>query len=287
MASPTILLPSDEVPPHLLLKSGKSTPLRLGPGLRLLSHQSPSTTTPTSSPTTHVIAASQGGLLSTDPKRNVVSILSFPRRRYIPTQNDIVIAQIHHSSADYFHCIVTPQAAPALLPQLAFEGATKKTKPMLRSGDLVYARVSSVGLGAGAEIELTCVNPATGKAEPGGLGPLTGGMLYDVSTGMAARLLEANSWSNKNDEEDDENGGPAELVILTELGKQLESIGGFEVAIGRNGRVWVDCSNAAEATVRATVAIGRCIRETEEHNLTPGDQRKLVTRILREVKIVS
>lgn len=177
--------------------------------------------------------------------------------------------------------MVTPQAAHALLPQLAFEGATKKTRPMLKPGDLVYARVTSVGIGPGAEVELACVNFATGKAEPGGLGPLVGGMVYDVSTGMAARLMKASSSSSKKDPED----GVAGLVVLEELGRRLESIGGFEIAVGRNGKVWVDCSNGGDAAVKATVAIGRCLKGTDEYNLSTTDQKKLVTRILQETKI--
>lgn len=150
---------------------------------------------------------------------------------------------------------------------------------MLKPGELVYARVLSVGVGAGAEVELTCVNPATGRAEPGGLGPLVGGMVFDVSTGMAARLMKASS--TKKEQED----GAAGLVILEELGRRLESIGGFEIAVGRNGKVWVDCSNGGDSAIRATVAIGRCLCETDEKNLSAVDQRKLVTRTLREMKI--
>ena len=285
MPSTKILLPGDEVGPEYL--SSKSSPLRLGPGLRLLSQQS-SAKDPSPS---HVIAATQAGLLSTDRKRNAVSILSFPGHRYIPTANDLVVAQILRSSADYYYCILTPQAAHTLLPQLAFEGASKKTRPVLNNGDLVYARVSSVGVGAGAEIELTCVNPATGKAEPGGLGPLSGGMVYDISAGFAARLLEASSISNKRsggkeeEDDDDVDGAPAKLVILKELGRRLEGRGGFEVAIGRNGRIWVNCSDAGDEAIRTTVAVGRCIQETDEHNLLPQDQKKLVSRVLHEVKL--
>jgi exosome complex component RRP40 len=192
-----------------------------------------------------------------------------------------VIAQVHHSSAEYFYCMITPQSPHALLGQLAFEGATKKTRPMLRQGDLVYARVLSIGLGAGAEVELTCVNPATGKAEPGGLGPLTGGMVFDVSPGMAARLMRASS--STSEQEDGVDG----LVVLEELGKKLEKVGGFEIAVGRNGKVWVDCSNGGDAAVKATVAIGRCLTTIDEHDLNQTDQRKLVTRILREMKVES
>lgn len=208
-----------------------------------------------------------------------MSLLPTPKRRYVPIANDLVIAQIHHSSPDYFHCMITPQAPQVLLGQLAFEGATKKTRPMLRQGDLVYARVLSTGLGAGAEVELTCVNPATGRAEPGGLGPLTGGMVFDISTGMAARLMRASSSSAENQE------GVDGLVVLDELGKKLEKVGGFEIAVGRNGKVWVDCANGGDSAIKATVAIGRCLSAIDEHNLNPADQKKLVSRILREMKV--
>ncbi|KAE8147540.1 hypothetical protein BDV25DRAFT_169059 [Aspergillus avenaceus] len=276
MSSPLILLPGDEVPSEYL-PSTNSAPLRLGAGLRLLTQPSSNP----SKPPSHVIAATQPGILSTDNRKNAASILSTPNRRYIPTPNDLVIAQIHHSSPDYFHCMVTPQAPHALLGQLSFEGATKKTRPMLKQGDLVYARVLSMGLGAGAEVELTCVNPATGRAEPGGLGPLTGGMVFDVSIGMAARLMRASSSSPEQQE------AVAGLVVLEELGKKLEKTGGFEIAIGRNGKVWVDCANGGETAVKSTVAIGRCLSTIDEHDLNPTDQRKLVTRILREMKIES
>ncbi|EAU32335.1 conserved hypothetical protein [Aspergillus terreus NIH2624] len=275
MSSPLILLPGDHVPSEYLPSSNSSAPLRLGPGLRLLS-QPPSSTSKSSD---HVLAATQPGILTTDPKRNAVSLLPTPNRRYVPIANDLVIAQIHHSSPDYFHCMITPQAPQVLLGQLAFEGATKKTRPMLRQGDLVYARVLSTGLGAGAEVELTCVNPATGRAEPGGLGPLTGGMVFDISTGMAARLMRASSSSAENQE------GVDGLVVLDELGKKLEKVGGFEIAVGRNGKVWVDCANGGDSAIKATVAIGRCLSTIDEHNLNPADQKKLVTRILREMKV--
>ncbi|KAL2868593.1 exosome non-catalytic core subunit RRP40 [Aspergillus lucknowensis] len=277
MSSPLILLPGDDVPADYL-PSNASAPLRLGTGLRLLSQPNP---TPASTPSNHVLTATQAGILSTDNRRNAVSILPSSNRRYIPTPGDLVVAQVHHSSADYFHCMITPQSPHALLGQLSFEGATKKTRPMLRGGDLLYARVLSTGLGAGTEVELTCVNPATGKAEPGGLGPLNGGMVFDISTGMAARLIRASSSSS------DQEDGVAGLVVLDELGKKLEKAGGFEIAVGRNGKVWVDCSNSEEDAVKATVAIGRCLTTIDEHNLNPTDQRKLVTKVLRDMKIES
>ncbi|KAJ5933372.1 hypothetical protein N7454_005701 [Penicillium verhagenii] len=273
MSTPLILLPGDEVPKDQLPKS-KSNPLKVGPGLRLLSQPSAKPTSPS-----HSLTATQAGILTTDAKRNTVSLLSFSNRRYIPAVNDLVIAQVHHSSIDFFHCIISPHTAQALLGQLSFEGATKKTRPMLKQGDVVYARVLSVGIGAGADVEIACVNPATGKSEPGGLGPLNGGSVFDISTGMATRLLRASSSSA------DDSEGVDGLVVLSELGRKLESIGGFEMAVGRNGKVWVNCSNAGESEVRATVAIGRCLEGTDEHKLNPADQKKLVTKVLRAMKL--
>ncbi|KAJ9246215.1 hypothetical protein DTO207G8_9174 [Paecilomyces variotii] len=269
MASPTILLPGDNVPSNILPSSTGSTPMKLGSGLRILSQQNPTIPSSRSKPSGHTITATQAGLLTTDAKRNAVSLLSFPNRRYVPTVHDLVIAQVNRSSPDYFHCTLTPHAPQVMLGQLAFEGATKKTRPMLKAGDLVYARVLSVGVGAGAEVEITCVNPTTGKAD-GGLGPLTGGMLFEISTGLAARLMKP---------------GASEIVILDELGARFKSKGGFEIAIGRNGKVWVDCSNSGDNAVKMTVAIGRCLVETDERKLNTADQKKLVAKILRDMKI--
>ena len=276
MSTPLILLPGDEIPGSHIPSTNSNNPLKLGSGVRLLSQPSAKAAN-----SNHVLTATQAGILATDAKRNIVSLQTFSNRRYIPTTNDLVIAQVHHSSIDYFHCIVTPHTAQALLGQLSFEGATKKTRPQLKGGDIVYARVLSVGVGAGAEVELTCVNPATGKAEPGGLGPLNGGMVFDISTGFAARLIRASSSSA-------DHGDPIDgLVVLAELGRKLESLGGFEIAVGRNGKVWVDCSAAEESAVKSTIAIGRCLQTTDDQNLNSMDQKKLVTRILRDMKISS
>ncbi|KAH8692979.1 putative exosome complex exonuclease Rrp40 [Talaromyces proteolyticus] len=271
MSQPSILLPGEQVPSDALPSTGPA-PLRLGAGARLL-HKSQSQHSK-GTPKDYEIVATQAGLLSTDQKRNTITIQSFPNHRYIPTVNDLIIAQVHRSSQDFHHCIITPHAPFAVLGQLAFEGASKKTRPNLKQGDLVYARVLSVGVGAGTDIELTCVNPATGKAEPGGLGPLTGGMLFDVSTGLAARLMKTGS-----------SAAAESVAVLEELGKKLESKGGFEIAVGRNGKVWIDCSSNSDIAVKMTIAIGQCLKELDRQNLSPAEQRKLVSRVIRELKI--
>ncbi|SMR61844.1 unnamed protein product [Zymoseptoria tritici ST99CH_1E4] len=245
MSSTTILLPGDTVPSALLPPPTKKGTLTLGPGLR---HIPPST-----------ILTTTSGTLHTDPKKSALW-LEHPHGRYLPSVNDLVIAQIHHSSTDVYHCRLSPHTPYALLGQLSFEGANKKTRPQLKSGDLVYARVCKASKWEDVEIE--CVNSNSGKAE--GMGPLTGGMVFDVSPGFARRLMMGTTKDGKS------VGG---VVVLEEVGEKVR----FEVAVGRNGRVWVD-----SGSVRETVAIGRLLREADEGGLGVEEQRKLVKRVLRE-----
>ena len=169
MSQTTILLPGEPVPAEALPKSKKGT-LTLGPGLRHIP--------PTS------ITATTLGSVSVDNKKSAVW-LEGTNGRYQPSTGDLVIAQVHHSSTDVFHCALTPQTPHALLGQLAFEGASKKTRPQLISGDLVYARVSRAV--KGEDVELEGFNSATGKSE--GMGQLKGGMVFEVSPAFARRLM--------------------------------------------------------------------------------------------------
>lgn len=108
--------------------------------------------------------------------------------------------------------------------------------------------------------ELECVSASTGKSE--GLGPLTGGMLFDISLGMARRMMMARP---------SEQGG---FTILEELG---EAGVAFEIAVGRNGKVWVDSKS-----VKNTLAIGEAIQDTDEKGLSPDEQKKLAKKVARE-----
>jgi exosome complex component RRP40 len=238
----TTLLPGDQVDASHLPQSQKR---RLGTGLKQ----------DLSSGTVSAVAA---GLLQVDQKKRAAQI-GTSHSRYVPHAGDLVIAQVHHSSMDFFHLSLAPHTPQAILPQLAFEGATKKTRPQLKPNDLVYAKVTTAQ--KNMEVELSCVNPSTGKSEPDGLGPLNGGMVFDISTGLAARMLKKEG-----------------VVVLEELGEKLQ--GGFEVAVGKNGKVWVDCP---EGGAKGICAVGRCLYEMDRSSLTEKEQRKLVTRVINEM----
>jgi exosome complex component RRP40 len=111
------------------------------------------------------------------------------------------------------------------------------------------------------EPELECVSSSTGKSD--GLGPLNGGMLFTISLGMARRLMLPK---------------PAEqgrIVVLDELGGAGVS---FEIAVGRNGKLWVDSTS-----LKATLAIGRAIQETDSRSLNPEEQKKLARKLMKDL----
>jgi exosome complex component RRP40 len=174
--------------------------------------------------------------------------------QYLPYPGDLVIATVNSSAAENFNCLLTPHTPPATLPHLAFEGATKKTRPQLPPTSLVYCRV--VTAGKDSSPELTCVDPATGKGE--GLGLLKGGMLFKVSLGMARRLLAPK----------------ADLPLLESLGGKV----GFEVTVGRNGLVHVD-----GGAVKTTLAIGQAIQTVDERALGDAGQKRLAAAILKSI----
>jgi exosome complex component RRP40 len=146
-----------------------------------------------------------------------------------------------------------------MLPQLSFEGATRKTRPVLGPGALVYARVTLANKHMDPELE--CVSSSTGKAD--GLGPLVDGMLFTISLGMARRLMMPKSAQD------------GKVVVLEELAAAGLQ---FETATGRNGRFWVDSES-----VKTVIAVGRAVQDTDEKRLGVEEQKKLARKLIKEL----
>lgn len=106
--------------------------------------------------------------------------------------------------------------------------------------------------------ELVCYNPSTGKSH--GMGELKGGTVFELSLTMCRRLLMTRQ---KED---------AGLAILEEIATKLA----FEVAVGRNGLVWVKAG-----TVKETLLVRKALQETDSAGLVIVEQEKLVKRLLR------
>lgn len=119
----------------------------------------------------------------------------------------------------------------------------------------MYARVSRAV--KGDDVELEGYNSASGKSE--GMGQLKGGMVFEISPAFARRLMMGNK------------GG---VSILQGVGEKIR----FEVAVGRNGRVWVDSGN-----VRTTASIGKLLTDCDEKAWGDEEQEKAIKKALKDM----
>ena len=110
------------------------------------------------------------------------------------------------------------------------------------------------------ESELVCYNPSTGKSD--GMGELKGGTVVEMTLGMCRRLLMTRQR---------EDGG---VAVLDELAARVS----FEIAIGRNGIVWIKANS-----VKETLIVRRALQETDAGILTIPEQEKLVKKLLRQI----
>ena len=94
------------------------------------------------------------------------------------------------------------------------------------------------------------------------MGELKGGMVFDISMGMARRLLMAKQR---------EDGG---IAVLEEIAEKVA----FEVAVGRNGKVWVKSGG-----VKETLLVGRALQEADVQGLGVEEQVRLVRKMIRQV----
>jgi exosome complex component RRP40 len=118
-------------------------------------------------------------------------------RQYIPAQKELVLGTVIARHSEGFR-VDLGSSQMASLDALAFEGATKRSKPNLKVcpftllfsinetdspqvGMLVYARVSLANRDMETEIE--CFDAASGKAE--GFGELKGGTMITTSLEFA------------------------------------------------------------------------------------------------------
>ncbi|CEG70906.1 hypothetical protein RMATCC62417_06723 [Rhizopus microsporus] len=171
------------------------------------------------------------------------------QKRYIASTGESVIGTVTAKLGEYFRVDIGTAHA-AVLPMLAFENATKRNKPNIQVRSLVYCRISMAN--RDMESELECVNPTTGKAD--GFGELVGGYVFNCSLGLCRRLLNPNT------------------PMLTLLGEHFP----FEIAVGMNGRVWI---NSEEPKV--TILIANAIQHSEY--LSEEECRQMVKDLISKL----
>jgi exosome complex component RRP40 len=137
-----LVLPGDDLTEHITNivtihanKGGGST-VRLGAGLEQVGER--------------VLVTKAGRLGYKAPNRFFV--LS-GGRRYVPCVGDTVIGIVTDRNAEFYRVKLNATTA-AILPVLAFDGATKHNKPSLEVGSPVFARVATCS--RYFECELSC-----------------------------------------------------------------------------------------------------------------------------------
>ncbi|GAV89936.1 LOW QUALITY PROTEIN: hypothetical protein CFOL_v3_33347, partial [Cephalotus follicularis] len=168
------------------------------------------------------------------------------QKRYVPCAEDHVLGIVVDSKADNFLVDIKGPVL-AFLPVLAFEGGTRRNIPKFEVGTLIYVRV--VKANPGMNPELACTD-ASGKAAE--FGPLKDGYMFECSTGLSRMLLSS-----------------PPCPVLEALGKKYS-----EIAVGLNGRVWVNA--VAPSTV---IIVANVIMNSE--SLSAVQQKIMVEKLIQ------
>ena len=205
--------------------------------------------------TGEAVVASRAGVLRQHGKQGNRWRVDGSVRRYVPVAEDAVVGTVVGRSGQSYRVDVGA-SAPALLDTLAFDGATKRNRPHLDVGSLLYARVEVTR--KDMDTQLTCKAPdgaprrdwVSGEAL---FGELKEGHVFGVSTGLARALLGTEGGGAGAGA-----GGAAPPTgpesVLGVLGGRLA----FEIAVGANGKVWVDSARPAH-----TVLVANAITSSE------------------------
>jgi len=223
------VIPGDDVTDVVCAQKNR-TQLRLGGGLTY------------NSKTGGRVRALRAGTLRYAPPATYW-VESASMRRYMPCCEDAVVGVIEDRNSLGYKVAINGATGSAMLPLLAFEGATKRTKPTLLVGDVVYCRVAKASTD-GMEPELSCCGVSnysgsrkgweTGEAT---FGVLAGGCILQRASMVATRELR------------DQHAHPV-LKALADEGLA------FEVVAGANGVVWVKAKNP-----KLTVAVANAVSQ--------------------------
>jgi len=190
-------------------------------------------------------------------------------KRYVPAMEDRVVAIVEDrigsdgTGGDLYRVNINGPY-PGILSNLSFEGATKRNKPSLQPGMLIYARISALYRNGIMDPVLSCqigprdvgVHRKDWMTNEGTYGELKGGTVERISLGLGRELLRPQN------------------VVLAELAQYNI---GFEVAVGVNGFSWVHSTHP-----EYTILIQNAIRNSEV--LTEPQVRAMVKSLVYTVQ---
>ena len=168
------------------------------------------------------------------------------KKYYTPKVGDQVIGIIDDKGTDYYKVnIFSGINSIALLGRLAFEGATKRNKPELKKGDIVYARITMAN--KDIDTELTCLSNTGSKKEW-----TTNETIYgELCNGLLLHLPNISKVNSLL---------LPDCIVLNALGKHFS----YEVAIGMNGLIWIRSpDNMITIIIRNAILNCQYINENE------------------------
>uniref|UniRef100_A0A0V0G9I4 Exosome complex component RRP40 n=1 Tax=Triatoma dimidiata TaxID=72491 RepID=A0A0V0G9I4_TRIDM len=209
-----IVFPGQVVKEEAIKNANTKNKVILGPGLKKRAAD---------------IIVSKCGILQ--KKTNNLFWVNCFQKRYMPVRDETVVGVVAKKTGDYFKVDIG-SCDQAMLYYLSFEGATKKYRPDVNVGDVIFGRllVSSPDM----EPEIVCIN-SNGKKGNLGVQAL-GGFLFSVSLNLARKILNP------------------DCLLLSSLGKVFR----YESAIGMNGNIWIKSED-----ITTTIAIANAILKSE------------------------
>ncbi|KAJ8674033.1 hypothetical protein QAD02_005295 [Eretmocerus hayati] len=203
-----VVMPGDRI--KCIELADKKQKIILGPGLR---------------PDGEKVYACKAGILK---KRISIYYVDSYQKRYVPSQGENVVGVVTQKAGDIFKVDIGASEA-ASLSYLGFEGASKRNRPDVQVGDIVYAKL--IVASKNMEPELVCVDSFGKKGKLGVLS--ANGMLFSCSLSLVRKLLRP------------------DFPLLHLLSEELK----YELAVGMNGKIWIKSKNSVEDTIAIANAI--------------------------------
>lgn len=225
-----IVLPGDIIQVH---NTGDKEKLILGPGL--CRHMD------------KILITTSGVLRKKE--RNVYWVDSH-RKRYVPVKGDPVVGVVVNRTGDTFRVDIG-SSEQALLSYLAFEGATKKNRPNVQIGDIVFGKLLEAS--RDMEPELVCVDSYGKKGKLGILSE--DGFIFTCSLNLIRKILNQ------------------KCQLLKILGSEIP----YDIAVGMNGKVWLKTRS-----IKETIAVGNAILAAE--HLPDNEMPSMCDDIINAVK---
>jgi len=190
------------------------------------------------------LTATRVGIVRWNDLNHALSVESV-LKRYVPAVGDHVIGIVADRHADEYRLDIGA-AAQATLPTLAFDGATKRNRPNLQVGALVYVRLTVAN--KDMDPEATCqapvgIAPKDWVTRESIYGELVSGTVFDCPL-VLCRQLETD-----------------ECEVLQAIGE----LAPFEIAVGANGRVWLNAERPATLVIAQQAILMSCSRPAAEH----------------------